>query len=74
MTPTPRQRELWELSHRLEDLAETVQELGYSFTFATQSVCSSAARQLFLEVVRLRRNLEHEGVRGRDVDSPGRLL
>jgi signal recognition particle subunit SEC65 len=64
----------WELTHRLEDLADTLQELGYEFTFDSQQVCSTVARTLRTEVARVRDELEREVDMAREWSAPGRLL
>jgi hypothetical protein len=74
MAKPARQRVLWEQSHRIEDLAETVQELAYHCTFQTSTELVSAARLMFAEVARLRHDLLLDGYDGDDASTPGRLL
>ncbi len=74
MELTRREAALWELSHRLEDLAETVQELAHECTYETGTEVTAAARMLYAAVAKMR----HKLLLGRaDVEfpaSPGRLL
>jgi hypothetical protein len=74
MARTDRQATLWEISHRMEDLAETVQEVGHELPWDSAAVCAQAGRLLFAEVARMRHKLilESEGLEL--PGSPGRLL
>jgi hypothetical protein len=74
MTTSERQRELWELTHRLEDIAETVQELGNECVFSTRTVLHHAALEVFGEVARLRHELIMNGDVAGQSAVPGRLL
>jgi hypothetical protein len=64
----------WELSHRLQDLAETVQELAHECTYETGAEITEAARTMYAIVAKMRTRL----LLGRpDVEfpaPPGRLL
>jgi hypothetical protein len=74
MATQARQAVLWEQSHRIEDLAETVQGLAYHCTFQTSQVLVASARAMFGEVARMRHDLLLDGYGADDAGTPGRLL
>jgi hypothetical protein len=61
MSTDKRQQALWEQSHRIEDLADTLQEVALGCTFQTMLVLSDSAHALLKEVSRIRQSLIDEG-------------
>lgn len=74
MPTTRQQRARWEISHRLKDLADTLQETGHGCQYPTMLVLHDAAHLLLKEAGRLGQELIDEGSAVDDAAAPGRLL
>jgi dimeric dUTPase (all-alpha-NTP-PPase superfamily) len=67
-------RDLWETSHRIQDLAETLEEMSDHCQFSTALELRHAATTLWLEVRRIRKELVEDGRSDAGAAVPGRLL
>lgn len=74
MPTTRQQRARWEISHRIEDLADTLQETGHGCQYSTMLVLHDAAHLLLKEASRLRQELIDEGSTADDAAAPGKLV
>jgi hypothetical protein len=69
-----RHRDLWETTHRIQDMAETLEEMSEGCRFSTSLVLRRAAADLRSEVRYIREGLAESGHGAMGAAVPRRLL